>query len=71
MPDIKKPTEFQEGILCAAAIVLATSDQPVIAADLLRAVGLADMDCSDLNDYDKHYLRIVNKETSMKLTGLD
>ncbi len=67
---MKTLSEFDHGILYAAAIVQATAGQPVIAADILREAGLANADCAELDDYDKEHLRVVNKEYGINLRNL-
>lgn len=64
-------SEFEKGILYAAAIVQATAQQPVIAADILRESSLTHADCSDLDNFDKEHLRVVNREHNMYLQNLD
>lgn len=64
-------SEFEKGILYAAAIVQYTSRQPVIAAGILREAGLTHADCQELDDFDKEYLLIVNKERGIDLQNLD
>lgn len=68
----KKPLdEWERGALMAMSIMLALHDQPVIAADVLNEMGLANADCSSLDDYDKRNLRVLRREPRAgKLRGL-
>ena len=65
-------TEFEEGALVAVSLIVATHDQPVVAADVLNALGLHNADCSSLDEYDKVNLRKVQGELrgKIRLRGL-
>lgn len=63
-------TEFEHGVLYAAAVVIAVHDQPVIAATIVREAGLSDADCSDMDDFEKHHLRVIQGENGIALRGL-
>lgn len=63
-------SQFSHGVLYAAAEVQRLHDEPQVAADLLKSAGLAQVDCSSLDEYDKEPLREVNKIRGMGLTGL-
>lgn len=67
-----KLSEFDRGALMAVSLLMATHDQPVIAADVLNAMGLETADCSELDVYDKENLRTVQGELGghVKLRGL-
>jgi len=65
-----KLDRFSHGVLYAAAQVQRLHDEPQVAADLLKNAGLAQVDCSSLDEYDKESLREVNKIRGMGLTGL-
>ncbi|HBG30762.1 MAG TPA: hypothetical protein DDW98_09055 [Gammaproteobacteria bacterium] len=65
-----KLTEFDRGALMAVSVLLGTHDQPTIAADVLGEMGLERADCSDLTEYDKRNLRIVQGERGIRLRGL-
>jgi hypothetical protein len=55
-------TEYEQGALMAVSILMATHDQPVMAADVLKEMGLHDADVSDFDEYDKRNLRRVQGE---------
>lgn len=61
---------FDDGILIAAATLMETHDQPGMAADIIKAIGLAEYDCSHLDEFDKKQLRKINIERGMRLKGL-
>lgn len=63
-------SDFEHGVLYAAAIVQATAFTPTIAADILREAGLTNADCALLDDYEKLHLRVVNEETGINLKNL-
>lgn len=56
----------------AVSILIATHDQVVAGADVLRELGLSNADCSKLDDYDKRNLAKVQGELGgqIKLRGL-
>lgn len=64
--------EFNRGALVAIGLVMRLHDQPVIAAEVLREMGLLNADCADLDDYDKENLRPLRRELqgAVKLRGL-
>lgn len=64
-------TKFEHGVLYAAAQIVLLHDEPQVAADVLKQAGLAQVDCSKLDDYDKELLRVINTIPGMALTGLD
>lgn len=68
---MKKLTDFEKGILTACAIIQATHDDPTVAADVIRESGLQDADCSGLDDFDKEYLKIIQEQERLNLTGLN
>lgn len=61
---------WSEGVLMAASVLVATHDQPTEAATILKELGLADADCSQLDDFDKESLRKVIHERGITLRGL-
>lgn len=63
-------TEFDQGVLYAAAMVVAIHDQPVVAATIIREAGLSDADCSKLDRFDKNHLQKVQGEKGIALRGL-
>jgi hypothetical protein len=64
-------TKFDHGVLYAAAQIVRLHDEPQVAADVLKQAGLANVDCSKLDDYDKESLRVINTIPGVALTGLD
>jgi hypothetical protein len=64
-------TEFEEGILFAAAEMLRLHDQPTMVADMLRFTGLDRANVSQMDDYDKEWLETLNVERDIALTGLE
>ena len=66
------PTQWEQGVLMAVSILIATHDQVVAGADVLRELGLSNADCSKLDDYDKRNLAKVQGELggTIKLRGL-
>lgn len=65
-------TEWEQGVLMAAATVVRCHDRPVIAATIIGEAGLSTADCSSLDAFDKEALRKVQGERagSIKLRGL-
>lgn len=53
------------------AEVVRLHDEPQVAADVLKQAGLANVDCSKLDDYDKESLCVINTIPGVPLTGLD
>jgi hypothetical protein len=60
--------EFTHGALMAVSLLIATHDQPVMAADVLNALSLHDADCSELDEYDKRNLRKAQGELQGKIS---
>lgn len=68
----RKPTKLQQGILYAAADLARYIYDIGDAAALLRRQGLADADCSGLEEMDKEQLRILRDDYGLRgLRGLD
>ncbi|MBJ2286652.1 MULTISPECIES: hypothetical protein [Pseudomonas] len=67
----RKPTQLQQGILYAAADLARFIVQVEDAAALLRRQGLAEADCSDLDEMDKEQLRVLRDDFGLPLRGLD
>ncbi len=63
-------TEFEQGALIATGLLNALHDQPTMAADVIRQMGLQDTDCSAMDEYDKINLREIEDSESIGLTGL-
>lgn len=71
-PRRRKPTQLQVGILCAAADLARYIYDIGDAAALLRRQGLAEADCSALDEMDKEQLRILRDDYGLaSLRGLD
>ncbi|AZQ13307.1 hypothetical protein [Shewanella khirikhana] len=66
MAKAKQLTEWQKGVLYAAAWMIEMTDQPGDAAELIISAGLEDADCSSLDDYEKERLREVKKSVGLK-----
>lgn len=68
----RRLTEFDQGVLLAAAHLIRTADQPVYAADILRAFDLTEANCARLDDMDKDELRRLRDDEGLHgLRGLD
>lgn len=67
----RKPTQLQQGILYAAADLARFIVQVEDAAALLQRQGLADADCSDIEEMDKEQLRVLRDDFGLPLRGLD
>ncbi|AXH60500.1 hypothetical protein ACDH60_28585 [Pseudomonas ficuserectae] len=67
----RKPTKLQQGILYVAADLARFIVQVEDIASLLRRQGLADADCSDLDEMDKEQLRVLRDDFDLPLRGLD
>lgn len=65
-------SEWEQGVLMAVSILIATHDQGVAGAGVLSELGLSNADCSQLDDYDKRNLAKVQGELGgqIKLLGL-
>lgn len=61
---------FKEGVLYAASILVATHDQPTMAATIIREAGLNEADCSSMEDFEKNNLRKIQGERGIALRGL-
>lgn len=62
---------WREGVLMAASVLMATHDQPTMAADVLNELGLSGSDCGALDEFDKRNLRKIQKDRpGLKLRGL-
>lgn len=64
---------WEQGVLMAAAIVIACHDMPVVAGAIIGELGLSTADCSSMDEFDKAALRKVQGERSgtIALRGLD
>ena len=54
--------EYERGALMAVSILMATHDQAVMAADVLKEMGLQNANIKELDDYDKKNLRRIQGE---------
>jgi hypothetical protein len=65
-------SDFQQGALVAVSILIAMHDNPVAAADVVSELGLSEVDCTELDDYDKQNLKKIQGERggSIELRGL-
>ena len=62
--------QFNEGVLYAASVLIATHDVPTMAATIIREAGLGQADCSGLDDFDKNHLRKIQGESGIAQIGL-
>lgn len=62
--------EFDRGVLISVGLIAYLHDQPMMAAEVLREMGLLNADCSELDDYDKRNLKLLKGERAVKLRGL-
>ena len=53
-----------------AGLLTRCHDEPSMAADILKEMGLSEYDCSNLDEYDKEPLREVAQVHGMRLRGL-
>jgi len=65
-------SEWEQSVLMAVSILIATHDQVVAGAEVLRELGLSKADCSQLDDYDKLNLAKLQGELDgqIRLHGL-
>lgn len=66
----KKMNRFDQGILHAAAQMIALHDEPTMAANVIREAGLTNADCTKLDEYEKTYLRKMKDENGINFRGL-
>jgi hypothetical protein len=66
-----KPSQFEEGVLMAAAALMRSADEPVYAADILKEFALDDANCAGFDDMDKDELRRIRDSEGLRLRGLD
>jgi len=64
--------DFTHGVLLSVSVLMACHDAPVEAATILKEMGMATADCSELDAYDKRNLRKVQGEIGgmIRLKGL-
>lgn len=67
---VSQLSEFEQGVLYSASVLVAMHDEPVAAATILREAGLMNADCSGLDDFDKNNLRKIQGEKGIALRGL-
>lgn len=65
-------TDWEQGVLMAASVLISLHDLCVPAADVVSQLGLANADCSSLDEFDKQNLRKIQGDLSgaIKLRGL-
>ncbi|WP_434547334.1 Arc family DNA-binding protein [Proteus vulgaris] len=63
-------TEFELGIIHAVVVLQELHDRPELCASILKECNLSEIDCSELDDYEKERLKIINNEYSIDLKGL-
>lgn len=51
----------------AVSVLMATHDQPTMAANVLQELGLIKADCSELDEFDKENLRKVQQQSGCRL----
>jgi len=68
----KKLSDYEKGALKAVSLMVHIHDCPVIAADVLREMGLQNADCSGLDEFDKKSLSKIYGELSgfIKIRGI-
>lgn len=64
--------DFTHGVLLSVSVLMACHDAPVEAATIIKEMGMATADCSELDAYDKRNLRKVQGELGgmIRLKGL-
>jgi len=62
-------TEFEQGILYAAGLIVALHNEPVIAASVILEAGLGNTDISGLDDYDKRNLEKLKNGKGINFRG--
>ncbi len=67
---LKMLSDFQRGVLYAAVHLQNAHNETGLAADLLITAGFSDLNCTELDDFDKATLCEVNKEKDMSLKGI-
>lgn len=70
LPKNTNLTEFELGIIHAVVVLQELHDKPELSASILKECNLSEIDCSELDDYEKKNLKIINKEYLTDLKGL-
>lgn len=70
LPKTTNLTEFELGIIHAVVVLQELHDKPELSASILKECNLSEIDCSELDDYEKDKLRIINGEYFIDLKGL-
>lgn len=65
----KALSDFEHGFVTAAALAARLGD-PNLAAKMLGQAGFQGLDCSELNEFDKQQLQLVNQQPGINLLGL-
>jgi len=63
-------TEFEQGVLYAAGLIVKLHNEPVIAASVIREAGLRNADISELDGFDRLNLLKVNGEKGINFRGV-
>ena len=65
--------EWEQGVLMALSVLNATHDAPSMCADVLNELGIDEIDCRQLDDFDKTNLRLIVEASGneLKLYGLE
>lgn len=65
--------EWEQGVLMALSVLNATHDEPSMCADVLNELGIDEIDCRQLDDFDKTNLRLIVEASGneLKLYGLE
>ena len=62
--------EFEKGTIYAVVQIL-KHDEPTMASYILIESGCTKLDCSELDEFDKKYLRCLQDEKGINLRGLN
>lgn len=65
-------TDWEQGVLMAASVLISLHDLCVPAADIVSQLGLATADCSSLDEFDRENLKKIQGDLggAIKLRGL-
>ena len=67
---MKQLTESELDNIHAVVVLQELHDKPELSASVLKECNLSEIDCNELDDYEKDNLRIINKEYLVNLKGL-
>ncbi|EDQ2485009.1 hypothetical protein ZW22_004528 [Salmonella enterica subsp. enterica serovar Oranienburg] len=68
---MKKITNYEKGILTACAVLQEIHGQTRIAGDIIKEMELTHANCATLNSRTRMYLKIIQEQERLNLTGLD